>query len=128
MATVVTSAGRDIVTNRILGAGTVPQHIGWGTGAGVAAVGDTDLFTPATEARVAGAGSRVTTTTANDTHQVVGTLTANGTKTITNAGVFDAAGAGSPPAGGNLYVKGDFAGLPLVAGDQIQFTIKVQFS
>lgn len=127
MATVVTSAGRDIVTNRILGAGTEPKHIGWGTGAGVAAVADVDLFTPATEARVAGTGSRVTTTTANDTHQVVGELTANATKTITNAGVFDAAGAGSPPAGGNLYVKGDFAGLPLVTGDKIQFTIKVQY-
>lgn len=128
MANVVTNAGRDILTNRVLGLGTEPKHIGWGTGAGVAAVADTDLFVAAAEARVAGVGSRVTTTVANDTHQVVGTLTAAAGKTITNAGVFDAAGAGSPPAGGNLYVKGDFAGLPLVTGDQIQFTVKVQFT
>jgi hypothetical protein len=37
MATVVTNAGRDIVTNRIKGAGTEPLNIGWGTAAGTAA-------------------------------------------------------------------------------------------
>jgi hypothetical protein len=45
MATVVTNAGRDIVTNRIKGLGTEPLNIGWGTAAGTAAVGDTTLFT-----------------------------------------------------------------------------------
>ncbi len=45
MATVVTNAGRDIVTNRIKGLGTEPLNIGWGTGAGTAAVADTTLFT-----------------------------------------------------------------------------------
>ena len=45
MATVVVNAGRDITTNRLKGAGTEPLNIGWGTGAGTAAVADTTLFT-----------------------------------------------------------------------------------
>lgn len=64
----------------------------------------------------------MTTTVTNDTHQVVGTNTAGGSLTITNAGVFDASSSG------NLYVKGDFTGVVLASGDSIQFTFKVQFS
>ena len=43
-------------------------------------------------------------------------------ETITNAGVFDAS------TSGNLFVKGDFTGLTLAAGDSIQFTFKVIFN
>lgn len=53
---------------------------------------------------------------------MVGTITAGGALTITNAGVFDASTTG------NLYVKGDFTGVGLASGDSIQFTFKVQFS
>lgn len=122
MANVLTSAGKAIVTNRIKGAGTEPVHIGWGTGAGTAAVADTTLFIESTEARVAGTSTQQTTTVTNDTYQVVGTITAAAGKTITNAGNFDAATVG------NLFVKGDFAGIPLLTGESIQFTIKAQFT
>lgn len=122
MATVLTNAGKDIITNRIKGSGTEPNFVAWGTGAGTAAAADTTLFTESAEARVAGTSTRVTTTSTNDTYQVVGTLTASAGRTITNAGLFDAVTAG------NLFVKGDFGSISLSTGDAIQFTIKTQFS
>lgn len=122
MATVFTDAGKAITTNRIKGAGTEPLNVAWGTGAGIAAAADTTLFVESTEARVAGASTQQTTTVASDTYQVVGTLTAAAAKTITNAGLFDAATAG------NLFMKGDFTGLALNANDAIQFTMKVAYA
>jgi hypothetical protein len=128
MATVLTSAGKAIVTARIKGSGTEPVYAGWGTGAGTSAVGDTNLFTPSNEARVAGTSSQQTTTVTNDTYQVVATITSSSTQTITNAGLFDAAGTGTPPSGGNLFIHGDFSGVALNNGDSIQFTFKLQFT
>lgn len=122
LATVFTHAGKAIVTNRIKGSGTEPSYVAWGTGAGTAAVGDTTLFTEASETRVAGTSSRVTTTETNDTYQVVGTLVADAGKTITNVGLFDAATVG------NLLVKADFTGIALNADDSIQFTLKLQLT
>jgi hypothetical protein len=63
----------------------------------------------------------VTTTTANDTYRVVGTLTANSNAAITEVGLFDAS------TGGNMYVRGTFAVINLEAGDSIQFTIDCQY-
>ena len=128
MASLLVNTGKAIVTNRIKGSGTEPLNLGWGTGAGTTGLTDTDLFTAATEARVAGTSSQVTVTTTNDTYQVVGTITAGGAKTITNAGLFDGLGTGSPPSGANLFVKGDFTGIALSTNDSITFTIKCQFT
>lgn len=121
MATLLVNTGKAVVTNRILGSGTQPNYVAWGTGAGTTAATDTTLFTE-TGSRVAGTGSQQTTSTTNDTYQVVGTLTASGSVTITNAGLFDAS------TSGNLFVKGDFTGIALTSGDSIQFTFKTQFS
>ncbi len=122
MATVVTNAGATIVVNRLKGTGTEPAYIHWGTGAGVAAKADTTLFTASAEARVLGTSSIVTTTTTNDTYQLVGTITSASAQTITNAGNFDASTAG------NLDIHGDFAGIALAIGDAITFTIKHQMT
>jgi len=122
MATVLTSAGKAVWTNRLKGSGTEPVYVGWGTGAGTAAVADTTLFTESAEARVSGTSTQQTTTVTNDTYQVVGTLTASAGRTITNAGNFDAATVG------NLFVHGDFTGLVLNTGDAVQFTIKCQLT
>jgi hypothetical protein len=129
VATVLTNAGRDILTNRIKGAGTEPLNVGWGTGAGTAAAADTTLFTEkdvdlsaAGPNRTVGTSSRVTTSVTNDTYQVVAPRTATGAGTVTNAGLFDAT------SGGNLYIKGDFTGIGLLSGDAIQFTFKHQFT
>jgi len=121
MATAYTSVGETVVVDLI--DGTSGTHIdatngkiGWGTGAGTAAKGDTTLFAEASEARVAVVASQPTA----DKNQWTATITANGTKTITNAGIFDAAAAG------NLIVHGDFTGILLALNDQIAFTITLE--
>lgn len=133
MATFVVDGGLDIVTNRLRSAGTEPLNIGWGTGTQTTTtradtgLGPTtveklvDLTTSAGTDHTVGTSSRVTTTTTNDTYQVVGTRTATGAGTVTVAGLFDAA------SGGNLFLKGDFAGIALSSGDSIQFTFKAIF-
>lgn len=122
MATVFCNSGKAITTNRLKGAGTEPVYVAWGTGAGTAAAADTTLFTESTEARVAGTSTQQTTTTTSDTYQVVGTITASGAKTITNAGLFDALTVG------NLFMKGDFTGVALNSGESIAFTMKVVYA
>jgi len=121
MATLLVNTGKAIVTNRLNSGGTVPQYVAWGTGAGTTAATDTTLFVE-TGSRVSGTVSQVTTSTTNDTFQVVGTQTAGGALAITNAGLFDASTVG------NLFAKGDFSTINLASGDSIQFTFKVQFS
>ena len=75
------------------------MNIGWGVSAGTAAVTDTTLFgerlvdltTAAGTDHTAGTSTQQTTTVTNDTYQVIGTRTATGAGTVTNAGLFDAA-------------------------------------
>lgn len=119
MASVFANTGKQYVVDKIRGSNTnSPNQIGWGSGAGTSAVTDTTLFSEATESRVTGTMSSPSAYV----FQVVGTLTADGTKTITNAGVFDAATAG------NLILKADFAGVPLLANDSIEFTFQLTVS
>jgi phospholipase/lecithinase/hemolysin len=123
MATVVTNVGKGLITARFLAAAAAMSFfIGWGTGAGTAAAADTTLFTESTEARAAATVTQVTTTSTNDTAQYVGTLTAAGARSITNAGIFDAS------TSGNMLMKGDFTAVALSTGDSIAFTMKIQFS
>lgn len=132
MASVVTTVGKAINSGRMTGgtapSQTEPKFIGWGTGAGAGAVGSTDVSTAATEARVSGTSAQATTTATNDTYRVTGTVTANGTKTITNVGLFDAAGTGSPPTGGVLFAIFDGLSLALTSGDSVAFTLNDQFT
>jgi stage V sporulation protein SpoVS len=122
-ANVFANTGKAITTNRLLGGGSIPYYIGWGTGAGTAAATDTTLFTEAAESRVQGTASQQTVNVTNDTFQVVGTMTVAGAgKTITNAGLFDAS------SGGNLFVKGDFTGVSLNVGESIAFTFKLTYA
>lgn len=122
MANVITRLGRALQVSRMRGLGAEPVWIGWGTGAGVSADTDVDLFTPAAEARVQGISSSVTTNVANDTFQVVGTLIAAALKTITNVAQWDGS------TGGTMYSKADFSGLQLDPGDGVQFTLKTVYS
>lgn len=130
-AVVVTNVGRNWVADKCRDAGSgaglaasdeVPNKFGWGTGAGTAAVADTTLFTEASEARATATLSGVTTTVTGDTLQGVGTITADGTKTITNWGWFTAS------SGADMIAKGDFSGVPVVLNDAIEFTGKVVFA
>lgn len=134
LATVITNAGQAIPSGRMIGASPTqaePKYIGWGTGAGTAAVGDTTLFTEkdvdlatGTGTRTTGTSSQVTTTQTNDTWQVTGTRTATGAGSVTNAGLWDNATIGS----GTLYLKGDFTSIGLASADSIAFTFKTKFS
>jgi hypothetical protein len=106
---------------------SIPKFLQWGTGSGAAASANVVTTTTTTEARTSGTDSAVTTTVTNDTFQVVGTITAAGTRAITEVGLFDAVGSGSPPTGGNMCVYGDFSVINLATNDSIQFTVKVAF-
>ncbi len=120
MATIYTSVGEAQVTDFTQASGNLDSSgawIGWGTGAGTAAKGDTTLFTEASESRV---NPTTTDQPSADIARWIGTITADGVKTITNAGVFDAS------TSGNLFVKGDFTGIVLAASDKIEFTITLE--
>jgi len=114
MADIYTTAGEAVVVDAI--EAQLSCYIGWGTGAGTAAKGDTTLFTEAAETRVAG----VETQPDASTNQWDGTITSLSAQTITNAGVFDAISTG------NLIVHGDFTGIPLGIGDKIAFTVTLE--
>jgi len=119
MASVLTNAGRAIITSAL--AASTAKYVAMGTGAGTAAATDTTLFTEV-ETRTSGTQSQQTTSVTNDTYRVVGTVTATATRAVTNAGVFDASSAG------NLLVKGDFSTINLASGDSIAFTFNLQFT
>lgn len=133
LATVFTNAGAAIITNRIIQAGTAPKDIGWGTGTVGAAVTDTDLTTEAPETlsgnRTVGTESRTTVSVTNDNYQVVGTVTATGTRAITEAALFDAQSSGTvvPNAHGNLLLHGVFSVVNVNNGDSIAFTFGLKF-
>jgi hypothetical protein len=121
MATVYTTAGKQAIVDIIDGTlatllSAANAKAAWGTGAGTAVVGDTTLFTEASEARVACAISQP----AADTNKWTATMTADGAKTITNAGLFNST------SGATLFIKGDFTGIVLALNDQIAFTFTLQ--
>lgn len=105
-----------------------PLYLQWGTGSGAAASANVVTTTSTTESRTAGTSSQQTTTATNDTYRVTGTITAAGTRAITEVGVFDAAGSGSPPTGGNMDIYGDFSTVNLSNGESIAFTVNVAFT
>ena len=125
LANVFTNAGAAVVTSRIMQAGTAPKNIGWGTGTTAAAVADIALQAEAAPTaaggRTVGTESRVTTSVANDTYQVVGTVVSGGVLAITEAGLFDNVAAGS------LLIHSVFAALNLNAGDSISFSFGLKF-
>ena len=123
-ATVLTALGRAVTTNRLIGSGTVPNYVGIGTGATSAArtasTSDTSLSTPV-ESRVnTNAATQVTTSTTNDTFQVIQTVTASSSRSVDEAGLFDAS------SGGNMFLSATFPVVSLSSG--IQATLKVQYS
>lgn len=103
-------------------------YLQWGTGSGAAQGDNVVTTTSTTEARVAASAAQGTTTVTNDKLTLTGTITAAGTRAITEVGAFDAAGSGSPPTGGNMDIYGDFSTINLSSSDSIAFTINTTFS
>jgi len=126
MATVLTQVGEEWIVDLIDGAVSAStDYIGWGTGTNTAAKGDTNLQTAASEARSAATRTQPIT----DRVRWVATITATGSKSISEAGLFDAAGSGSPPSGGTpMMIRGDFTPVSVVSGDSIQFTIELEIT
>jgi hypothetical protein len=126
-ATVLTNSGKNTAADRqqTTPARSALKFVAMGTGATGAArtavVADTALSTQV-ETRTSGTESIVTTTVTGDSYQVVGTVTATASRSVDEAGTFDASSAG------NMGVSATFTVIPLATGDSIQFTIKTVFS
>lgn len=120
MANIFTTAGHALVANFIDKTTAVQTNwfIGWGTGAGTAALADTTLFTESSETRAAATMSQPSA----GENQFQGTITATAGRTITNAGVLSAVTAGS------LLLHSDFTGVVLASGDSIQFTFQLTWA
>ena len=117
MASIFTTVGEEMTTDLWDGTITVPTnwYIAQGTGVATAVKGDTALGTEASESRVVTADTQPV----SDQNQHVATITADGTKAITECGLFDAAAAG------NMPVRADFAAINVDSGDKIEFTIQI---
>ncbi len=104
---------------------TTLKYIAGGVGATsmarTAAVGDTALSSELAEGRATGTVTNVTTTVTNDTFQVVGTITATGSRAVDEMGVFDAS------TSGNMGISVTHAAQNLASGDSIQYTVKIKF-
>lgn len=132
MANFLTNLGRELVARAINQAGsgigsTAPTYSGYGTGATAAAATATDISTAA-QARVNGTSSIQSGATTNNVYRVVAQHTADAPRAITNAGLFDAAGTGVPPTGGNLFVIADFSVINLASGDTLTLTYNVEIT
>lgn len=128
-STALVNVGKGVITARVGGTSSaVPQWVAWGTGSTSVTLGDTGLTTEDSAgspayARISGTVSQTTITTTADTYTVVGTLTANGTKTISECGLFTAVTSGS------LFVRAVLASpISVALNDTVQFTFNVQFS
>lgn len=126
-ATVVTNIGKAMFADRLRTTPatytTSPKFIAIGTGATAAArtavAADTALSTEV-ESRTSGTESTVTTSVANDTYQVTGTVTATAARAVDEGGLFDAVTAG------NMGVSWTQAVDNLATGDSLTYTVKVQ--
>jgi len=114
----LTTAGREWVIDKLQStapnSNAVMGWVAWGTGSTAENVADTALVTEASEARVVATQSQPTATT----DRAVGTITAGGTKTIAEVGRFN-----QLAVGGVMQQRHVFIGIPVVSGDQIQFTL-----
>jgi hypothetical protein len=128
MASLVTDLGLANITAAWHAYASRMKFLQWGEGSGQTAT-DTaiDDAGNTSENRTDGTTSVQTTTTTGDTFQISGTITALEALAVTEVGVFDAAGTGNPPTGGNMGIYGDFSAINLSTNDSIAFTIKVVF-
>lgn len=138
---VVTSLGKGLIADRIrTSPGTYtasPKFVAHGNGATAAArtaaVGDTALSVEqdlVASNRITGTESTQTTTLANDTYQVLGTVTAQAARNTSGANApIDEAGLFTlVTAGGTMFTSATFAVINLALGDSIAYTWKVQVS
>lgn len=114
----LTTAGREWVIDKVQSVApntnAVMGWIAWGTTNTAENVADTALAVEASEARAVAVQTQPTTTT----DRAVGTITANGTKTIVEVGRFN-----QLAVGGVMLQRHIFTGIPLLVNDAITFTL-----
>jgi hypothetical protein len=123
----VVSAGKAGVASRINGDGAeaVFNYIAIGTGTAAAAAGDTTIGAEITTAggqRATGTASRVQTSVANDTAQLLKSFSFTGSFAVTETGMLNASSAGT------LLAHQVFSAINVVSGDSLQVTWKIQSS
>lgn len=99
------------------------DYIAIGTGTGAPSATDTQLGSEITTGggqRANATGSRVTTTTTNDTAQFVVTFNFTSSFAVTESGVFNAS------SGGTMLCRQTFSAINVSNGDSLQVTWKVQ--
>lgn len=116
----LTTAGREWVIDKMQStapnSNAVMGWIAWGTGTTAEAVGDTALVTEASEARAVATQTQPAATT----DRAVATITANGTKSISEAGRFN-----QLAVGGVMIQRHKFTAIPVELNDTITFTLDV---
>ena len=117
----IVDTGLALTASRLKGSGSEPKYVAWGTGATAAADGNTTLATESGEARTEGTTTLQTTSTAGDTYQVVGSITATAVRAIVEAGLLDSS------ASGTLFLRGTFDVINVNTSDSISFTVKTQY-
>jgi hypothetical protein len=120
MADILTNLGEAHVVDQLDGGGATSEYVGMGEGSTAPTKGDTDLDTASNESRVVG----VRTQPSADVVQWVAEITATGTRAIVECGLFDAAGSGNPPTGGNILSRHTFSVINVVSSDTIEFTVQ----
>jgi hypothetical protein len=132
MPSVLTNVGRQIITNAINQAGSgigssKPDYSAIGTGgtATPAAQTDTALATPV-QARIQGTASIQNGATTGNIYRVVATHTADASRAVDEAGLYDGPGTGGPPpTGANLFCHANFTVINLANGDSLTLTYDV---
>lgn len=128
-----TNLGQALVTkqldkNNAVAGASLAYFGAWGSGSTTPAVTDTAAsFTDLPESRVsiaAGSMSRQTTQSTNDTIRWQYTITATGSRTVQETGIFDSSTSGS----GDLFIRIVHGSLSLEANDQVTYTINLQFT
>lgn len=119
----LTDQGRGWVIDRLqnveLPAAALMQFVGWGTSTAAETAAQTDLTTQSTEARSTGVLSQPTAFT----DRCVATITSTQTQSIAEVGRFNI--ATKQGANQQMIQRHVFTAIPLVASDQIQFTLDV---
>jgi len=112
---VLTNVGKNYVADLMDGTSSAanPYYVAWGTNATAPVATNTTLGTEASESR----SSATEDQPVADRNRWVATITADGTKTITEAGLFTASTSGI------LVIHIGHTGIPVVLNDQIEYTI-----
>ena len=123
--TVVTLGKAQFAKAIVSGAYASADPMGWmsiGLGSSTIVAGDTALGSE--DLRFETVGSTTTTTTTNDTARWIGSFAMIGSKTINEAGLFNASGLDL----GSMFSRTTFADNVAISGDQINITWDVDLS